>query len=77
LKRITDITGSKEAAMTNVREQESFPLSAGILFGLGLGGFFEGIILHQVLAPHLTSAGYLRTASAISRSTSRGTASSN
>ena len=37
-----------------------FPLSAGILFGLGLGGFFDGIVLHQVLQWHhmLTSAGY-------------------
>jgi uncharacterized membrane protein len=41
-------------------EAESFPLSAGILFGLGLGGFFDGIILHQVLQWHhmLSSAGY-------------------
>ncbi|GJD53770.1 hypothetical protein OPKNFCMD_6548 [Methylobacterium crusticola] len=30
----------------------SFPVSAGILFGLGLGGFFDGIILHQVLQWH-------------------------
>ena len=39
---------------------QSFPMSAGILFGLGLGGFFDGIILHQVLQWHhmLTSAGY-------------------
>jgi uncharacterized membrane protein len=29
-----------------------FPISAGILFGLGLGGFFDGIILHQVLRWH-------------------------
>jgi uncharacterized membrane protein len=29
-----------------------FPLSAGILFGLGLGGFFDGIVLHQVLQWH-------------------------
>jgi uncharacterized membrane protein len=29
-----------------------FPVSAGILFGLGLGGFFDGIILHQVLRWH-------------------------
>jgi uncharacterized membrane protein len=29
-----------------------FPLSAGVLFGLGLGGFFDGIILHQVLQWH-------------------------
>ena len=38
----------------------SFPYSAGILFGLGLGGFFDGIVLHQLLQWHhmLTSAGY-------------------
>ena len=38
----------------------SFPVSAGVLFGLGLGGFFDGIVLHQVLQWHhmLTSAGY-------------------
>lgn len=37
-----------------------FPISAGILLGLGLGGFFDGIVLHQVLQWHhmLTSAGY-------------------
>jgi uncharacterized membrane protein len=37
-----------------------FPVSAGILFGLGLGGFFDGIVLHQMLQRHhmLTSAGY-------------------
>ena len=29
-----------------------FPLSAGIFFGLGLGGFFDGILLHQVLQWH-------------------------
>ena len=29
-----------------------FPVSAGILFGLGLGGFFDGIVLHQVLQWH-------------------------
>jgi uncharacterized membrane protein len=37
-----------------------FPISAGVLFGLGLGGFFDGIVLHQLLQWHhlLTSAGY-------------------
>ena len=37
-----------------------FPVSAGVLLGLGLGGFFDGIVLHQVLQWHhlLTSAGY-------------------
>ena len=38
----------------------AFPVSAGVLFGLGLGGFFDGIVLRQVLQWHhmLTSAGY-------------------
>lgn len=37
-----------------------FPTSAGIFFGLGLGGFFDGIVLHQILQWHhmVTSAGY-------------------
>jgi uncharacterized membrane protein len=37
-----------------------FPTRAGILFGLGLGGFFDGIVLHQILQWHhmLTSAGF-------------------
>ncbi|WP_062015859.1 DUF2243 domain-containing protein [Aureimonas sp. AU4] len=40
--------------------ERSFPLSAGIFFGLGLGGFFDGIVLHQILQWHhiATSAGY-------------------
>jgi uncharacterized membrane protein len=29
-----------------------FPIAAGILFGLGLGGFFDGIALHQMLQWH-------------------------
>src|SRR5688572_10844775 len=38
----------------------TFPVAAGIFFGLGLGGFFDGIVLHQILQWHhmLTSAGY-------------------
>lgn len=41
-------------------EDRQFPTAAGIFFGLGLGGFFDGIILHQVLQWHhmVTSAGY-------------------
>lgn len=37
-----------------------FPTAAGLLLGLGLGGFFDGIVLHQILQWHhlLTSAGY-------------------
>lgn len=36
-----------------------FPLAAGVLLGIGLGGFFDGIVLHQLLQWHhmLTSAG--------------------
>lgn len=42
------------------RSERNFPVSAGILFGLGLGGFFDGIVLHQLLQWHhmATSAGY-------------------
>lgn len=47
----------------NVSDEASvrdFPLGAGILLGLGLGGFFDGIVLHQILQWHhmATSAGY-------------------
>jgi uncharacterized membrane protein len=39
---------------------QGFPKAAGILLGLGIGGFFDGILLHQVLQWHhmLSSAGY-------------------
>jgi uncharacterized membrane protein len=33
-------------------EGGSFPVAAGVLLGLGLGGFFDGIVLHQVLQWH-------------------------
>jgi uncharacterized membrane protein len=39
---------------TDALAGQSFPASAGILFGLGLGGFFDGIMLHQVLQWHHT-----------------------
>lgn len=45
---------------TDRNNGRGFPTAAGIFLGLGLGGFFDGIILHQVLQWHhmLTSAGY-------------------
>jgi uncharacterized membrane protein len=45
---------------SNGRQESDFPVSAGLLCGIGLGGFFDGILLHQVLQWHhmLTSAGY-------------------
>jgi uncharacterized membrane protein len=41
-------------------DKKGFPPSAGIFFGLGLGGFFDGIVFHQILQWHhmLSSAGY-------------------
>jgi len=47
----------------NHAQERAFPVSAGILAGLGLGGFFDGIVFHQVLQWHhmLTSAGYPAT----------------
>lgn len=42
------------------KAEQRFPTLAGILLGLGLGGFFDGIVLHQILQWHhmATSAGY-------------------
>ncbi len=39
---------------------EQFPRSAGFFLGIGLGGFFDGIVLHQILQWHhmLSNAGY-------------------
>ncbi len=35
--------------MEPAAQVRSFPTAAGIFFGLGLGGFFDGIVLHQLL----------------------------
>lgn len=39
-------------------EWKGFPRSADMFFGLGLGSFFDGIVLHQILLRHhmVTSA---------------------
>lgn len=44
----------------NNDEKKGFPIAAGIFLGLGLRGFFDGIVLHQILQWHhmLTTAGY-------------------
>ncbi|MBY5618882.1 DUF2243 domain-containing protein [Rhizobium leguminosarum] len=47
--------------MTTIGRQppRRFPRSAGLLFGLGLGGFFDGIVLHQLLQwHHMVSSRY-------------------
>jgi uncharacterized membrane protein len=41
--------GGPLASMTYPKD---FPTAAGVLFGLGLGGFFDGIVLHQLLQWH-------------------------
>jgi uncharacterized membrane protein len=48
------------AEIQRLQERTEFPIAAGILFGLGLGGFFDGIVLHQILQWHhmVSSAGY-------------------
>ncbi len=44
------------------RETARFPTGAGIFFGLGLGGFFDGIVLHQMLQwHHMLSSWYPTT----------------
>lgn len=37
---------------TRDRTAARFPIPAGVLFGLGLGGFFDRIVLHQLLQWH-------------------------
>jgi len=58
--------------------EPSFPYAAGILFRLGLGRFFDGIVLHQILQWHhmLTAPGSLPTVCTTCRSTRSGTACS-
>jgi uncharacterized membrane protein len=49
-------------SLTEHVEGRTFPVAAGILFGLGLGGFFDGIVLHQVLQwHHMLSSWYPNT----------------
>lgn len=51
------------ASETGSANQGGFPTSAGLMLGFGLGGFFDGIVLHQLLQWHhmVTSAGYPAT----------------
>jgi uncharacterized membrane protein len=53
---VRNTTGDDGREIQNHR----FPTGAGVLLGLGLGGFFDGIVLHQILQWHhmLTSDGY-------------------
>ncbi len=57
---MTQRTGNTTTATNETNRLRRFPTAAGIFLGLGLGGFFDGIILHQILQWHhmATSAGY-------------------
>ncbi len=44
--------------MEPAAQVRSFPTAAGIFFGLGLGGFFDGIVLHQLLQWHHMLSGW-------------------
>jgi uncharacterized membrane protein len=43
---------ARSGEMTDAPRAPSFPTAAGLFLGLGLGGFFDGIVLHQVLQWH-------------------------
>jgi uncharacterized membrane protein len=44
--------------VSNLGDQRPPPRTSGLLFGLGLGGFVDGIVLHQILQwHHMVSAG--------------------
>lgn len=62
LPRIGRHAGATPPARTTLAapSSASFPLTAGLLLGLGVGGFFDGIVFHQILQWHhmLSSAGY-------------------
>lgn len=45
--------------MTRFGLQRSLPISAGLPFGFGLGGFFDGILLYQLPQwHHMVSSRY-------------------
>lgn len=48
------------SATAALQASTRFPIAAGVLLGLGIGGFFDGIVLHQILQWHhmLSSASH-------------------
>lgn len=44
--------GDAGEGRSTTRPAGGFPVAAGIWLGLGLGGFFDGIVLHQILQWH-------------------------
>lgn len=58
----THSTQPIEVSQSQHQERRSV-IAAGVLFGLGFGGFFDGVVLHQILQWHhmLTNAGFADT----------------
>jgi uncharacterized membrane protein len=48
----------RTSAFMQDNNSSAFPISAGVLLGLGLGGFFDGIVLHQLLQWHHMLSGW-------------------
>jgi uncharacterized membrane protein len=47
------------ATVRKFATKRAFPIHAGVLFGLGIGGFFDGIVLHELLQwHHMVSSWY-------------------
>jgi len=44
--------GDAVVPMTASLHARRFPTSTGLLLGRGLGGFFDGVVLHQILQWH-------------------------
>jgi uncharacterized membrane protein len=49
---MTSATAKSAAASSNPARHVGPVLSAGVLLGVGLGGFVDGIVLHQILQWH-------------------------
>jgi uncharacterized membrane protein len=45
-------TGPSTASSTSSRRERDTPIAPGLLLGIGLGGFVDGIVLHQILQWH-------------------------
>jgi uncharacterized membrane protein len=48
----TSDAGTADASAARAPEQQARVIWAGLLLGIGLGGFFDGIVLHQMLQWH-------------------------
>lgn len=49
LSEALEMTDGNKSLSSAAPAASRFPTAAGIFFGLGIGGFFDGIVLHQIL----------------------------